>query len=95
MDKYRLYDKILKTKACTYYRAECQTTHDKVVVKRINRITTWEELLKSKDLALMKLSQSKYFPAIREIVKDDDQFYVILESMEKNLEYVIKTDITK
>lgn len=43
----------------------------------------------------MKQSQSKYFPNVREIVKDDDQFYIIMENLERNLEFVIKSDITK
>ena len=52
-------------------------------------------MLRSRDLALMKQSQSKYFPNVREIVKDDDQFYIIMENLERNLEFVIKSDITK
>lgn len=44
---------------------------------------------------MMKHSQSKYFPNIVEIVKDEDQFYIIMDNLEKNLQFVIKTDITK
>lgn len=34
---------------------------------------------------MMKHSQSKYFPNIVEIVKDEDQFYIIMDNLEKNL----------
>ena len=43
----------------------------------------------------MKHSKIKNFPTIREIVKDEDQFYIILENMERNLEFIIKGDIEK
>lgn len=95
MDKYRLFDKIIKTKACGYFRAEHNDTRESVVVKRLNQLTTWEDLLRNKDLAIMKHSKLPNFPAIHEIVKDEDQFYVILGDMEKNLEFVIKGDIEK
>lgn len=64
MDKYRLFDKIIKTKACTYFKAEDQDTRQSVVVKKLNKPTTWEELLRNKDLATMKHSKIKNFPAI-------------------------------
>lgn len=70
MDKYRLFDKIIKTKAANYFRAEEIDSRENVVVKKINKSTSWEELLKDKDLTLMKQSKVKYFPLIRQIVKD-------------------------
>lgn len=33
----------------------------------------------------MKNSKVKNFPAIHEIIKDEDQFYIILENMHKNM----------
>ncbi len=43
----------------------------------------------------MKHSRVKNFPAIREIVKDEDEFYIIMDNLEKNMEFVIKGDIDK
>lgn len=43
----------------------------------------------------MKNAKIKNFPNIQEIVKDEQQFYLILEQTHKNLEFVIKTDIEK
>lgn len=33
----------------------------------------------------MKNSKLKNFPIFHEIVKDEDQFYIVMESMHKNL----------
>lgn len=43
----------------------------------------------------MKNSKLKNFPSVHEIIKSEDQFYIIMESMHKNLEFVIKADIEK
>lgn len=43
----------------------------------------------------MKNSKVKNFPAIHEIVKDQDQFFIIFEHMHHNLEFIIKSDIEK
>lgn len=85
MDKYRLFDKIIKTKACTYFRGESIVSRQGFIIKKLNKFTAWEELLKNKDLALMKNSKLKNFPIFHEIVKDEDQFYIVMESMHKNL----------
>lgn len=77
MDKYRLYDKIIKTKAANYFKAEDTEARQNVIVKKINKSTSWEELLKDRDLAIMKQSKIKYFPLIKQIIKDEDQFYII------------------
>ena len=95
MDNYRLFDKIIKTKACAYFRAETLDTRQAVVVKKLSKATTWEELLKNKDLTIMKHSKIKNFPSIQQIIKDEDQFYLILDNMDKNLEFIIKGDIDK
>lgn len=42
MDKYRLFDKILKTKACTYYKAESIDIRQNFIAKRLNKSTSWE-----------------------------------------------------
>lgn len=42
MDKYRLFDKIIKTKAASYYKAEATDTRENVTVKKINKSTSWE-----------------------------------------------------
>lgn len=93
MDKYRIIDKIIKTKACTYFKAQLETSRENCIVKKLNKVTTWEELLKDRDLAVMKNSKLKNFPAVQEIVKDEDQFYIVTEYMHKNLEMIIKSDI--
>lgn len=51
--------------------------------------------MKDRDLAVMKNSKVKNFPAVHEIVKDEDQFYIVMESLGRNLEIVIKSDIEK
>ena len=56
-----------------------------MTVKKLNKSTSWEEILKDRDLAIMKQSKIKYFPVIKQIVKDEDQFYVILQKFDKNL----------
>ena len=43
----------------------------------------------------MKNSKLKNFPSVHEIIKEEDQFYIIMESSHKNLEFVIKADIEK
>lgn len=95
MDNFRLFDKIIKTKACGYFRAEAQDTRQTVIVKKLSKPTSWEELLKNKDLTTMKHSKIKNFPNIHQIIKDEDQFYIIMENMDKNLEFIIKGDIDK
>ena len=42
MDKYRVFDKIIKTKACTYFKAEEEVSRRSVMVKKLNKVTTWE-----------------------------------------------------
>lgn len=42
MDKYRLYDKIIKTRACTYFKAELEAARKPVVIKKLNKVTSWE-----------------------------------------------------
>ena len=78
MDKYRLFNKIIKTKAANYFKAEDVESRQSVTVKKLNKSTSWEEILKDRDLAIMKQCKIKYFPIIKQIVKDEDQFYVIL-----------------
>jgi|LakMenEpi03Aug12_release.lakeMendotaPanAssembly.Ray.scaffolds.fasta_scaffold163398_1 hypothetical protein len=41
MEKYRLFDKIIKTKACVYFKAESEATRQSVMVKKLNKSTTW------------------------------------------------------
>ena len=85
MDKYRLFNKIIKTKAANYFKAEDIESRESITVKKLNKSTSWEEILKDRDLAIMKQSKIKYFPVIKQIVKDEDQFYVILQKFDKNL----------
>ena len=44
---------------------------------------------------MMKNSKLKNFLSIHEIVKDEDQFYIMMDHLPKNLEFIIKTDIDK
>lgn len=70
MEKYRLFDKIVKTKTCTFFRAEHIERREHVIVKKLHKETTWEEVLKNKNMALLKLGSLKYLAAITEIIKD-------------------------
>jgi len=70
MEKYRLFDKIIKTKWYSFFRAENTETREKVVVKKLHRETTWEEVLRNKNISLMNSSKVQEIARIKEIVKD-------------------------
>jgi len=41
MEKYRVFDKLAKTKWYSFYRAENTETRETVVVKKLQRETSW------------------------------------------------------
>lgn len=59
MEKYRLFDKIIKTKWYSFYRAENTDTREPVTVKKLHKETSWEEILKNRNIALMNGSKVK------------------------------------
>jgi hypothetical protein len=42
MQKYRVFEKLIKTKWYSFFRAENTETRQNVVVKKLHRETTWE-----------------------------------------------------
>ena len=77
MEKYRVYEKIAKTKGHSFFRAENTETRENVVVKKLHHETTWEEILKNKNISLMNNNKIKSIATIREIVKDQQTFYCV------------------
>lgn len=95
MEKYRLFDRIIKTKWFSFYQAENTESREAVTVKKLHRETTWEEVLKNKNISLMNNSKAKEIASIREIVKDDASFYCIFDNLDQNLEAVIRRELQK
>lgn len=85
-------EKQLKTRSSTYYRAINLQTQQKVLIKKLNKGRTWEEILSDRFINLMKLERYSWAPRIIEIVKDQDRHYVVFEDMEKNLPELIASD---
>jgi len=72
-----VFEKIAKTKAYAFFRAENTETREQVVVKKLHKETTWEEILKNKNISLMNNNKIKAIATIKEIVKDQQTFYCI------------------
>lgn len=77
MDKYRLFDKIIKTKWYSFFKAEEIATRQTMTVKKLHKEATWEEILKNKNISLMNNNNVKEIANIKEIVKDQNNFYCI------------------
>jgi hypothetical protein len=45
MEKYRVFEKLKKTRHCSYYNAENLINHEMVTIKKLSRNNNWEELL--------------------------------------------------
>jgi hypothetical protein len=95
MDKYRLFDRIVKTKWFSFYQAENTESREAATVKKLHKETTWEEVLKNKNISLMNNSKAKEIASIREIVKDENSFYCIFDNLDRNLDAVIRTELQK
>ena len=95
MEKYRLFDRIIKTKWFSFYQAENTESREAVTVKKLHKETTWEEVLKNKNISLMNNSKAKEIASIREIVKDDTSFYCIFDNLDLSLDAVIRRELQK
>lgn len=65
-----MFERIIKTKWYSFFRAENTETREAVTVKKLHRETTWEEILKNKNISLMNNNRVKEIANIKEIVKD-------------------------
>jgi len=80
-------DKLRKTRECTYYSAINRQNNRPVTIQKLNsKRVCWEELLKRRDVALMKQAELSCIPHLVEIIKDEGQFFMVLEKLENNLE---------
>ena len=87
MENYKVLDKLRKTRVCTYYSATSRQTNRHVTIQKLNsKRVCWEELLNRRDVALMKQAGLACLPRLVEIIKDEGQFFMVLEKLENNLE---------
>lgn len=85
----------MKTKWFSFLKAENTDTRETVTVKKLHKETTWEEILKNKNIALMNNSKVKSIANLREIVRDEQHFYCVFDHLELNLDAVIRTELQK
>ena len=64
MDKYKVTEKQLKTRSATYYRAINNDTGQKVLIKKLNKGRSWEDLLCDKFFNLLKLEKFTWAPKV-------------------------------
>lgn len=91
MDKYRVFECLVKTKWFSFFKAENTDTREIVTVKKLHKETTWEEILKNKNIALMNNSKIKPVANLKEIVRDEHHFHCVFDNLELNLDAVIRT----
>jgi len=86
MENYKVIEKLRKTRECTYYSAINSHTNRPVTIQKLNsKRVCWEELLNRPDVALMKQVELSCVPRLVEIIKDEGQFFMVLEKLENNL----------
>ena len=95
MEKYKLLERVAKSKWYSFYRAEEKSSRQTVTIKKLHREANWEEVLKSRTVALMNNSPLKEVPSIKEIVKDEGAFCCVFDNLERNLEAVIREELQK
>lgn len=61
---------MVKTKWFSFFKAENTGTREIVTVKKLHKETSWEEILKNKNIALMNNSKIKSIANLKEIVRD-------------------------
>lgn len=90
-----MFECLVKTKWFSFYKAENTETREIVTVKKLHKETTWEEILKNKNIALMNNSKIKCVANLKEIVRDQQNFHCVFDHLELNLEALIRTELQK
>lgn len=57
LDKYEHFKKISKTDGCSFYDSEDRTNLQNVLLKRLQQISTWDELLSNRNLQYMNKAE--------------------------------------
>lgn len=92
MENYKIQDKLRKSRECTYYAATNKLNNRPVTIQKLNsKRVSWEELLNRKDVALMKQGSLACLPKLVEIIKDEGQFFMVLERLDNNLDEYRRT----
>lgn len=79
MEKYKVFEKLKKTRLCSYYLAENLITKEVVTIKKLTQTANWDELLKRREVAMMKQAHFPFLARIKEIVKEGGKFFVVHE----------------
>ena len=95
MQKYRIFEGIIKTKWFSFFKAENTETRQTLTIKKLHKETNWEQILKNKNISLMNNNMVKEISNIKEIVKDDSNFYCVFDHLENNLDIVIRGELQK